>query len=355
MAKTQTPQTTEEVMRIINERNPGSVKLASDESLKVVKVATGILPFDRLIGGGVALGRWYEIYGHESVLKSVLATSIASSFQFDFPEKHVLWVDAEGSFDPEWVSRFDVDMDRINIVSNPRNGEHVIAAIETALESGLYSLVVIDSITALIPTRETEYDPEEADKAMGASGRMTSAMGRRLTRFLKNDCTIVLINQMRDNIGGMVFGADPARPTGGRAIRYYAGQRIELRRGETIKEDRTLIGASGKEQKRKTMTARMINMRVEKDKIGYSEGRQGSLLWIPREGRIDENEYLLSLGMEFGLVKRAAASVTIFPDADDPVSVRGWDNAKKYLEGNTKFKRKLRRSVSENINGKQRS
>ena len=349
MAVKNKPQTITEVMNAINEKIPGAMRLASDDSLRVRKIPTGILPFDKITGGGIALGRWYEIYGQESVLKSVLSTAAASAFQNEFTDKHILWVDAEGSFDPDWVKTFDIDMSRINVLSHPQNGEQVVSSVETALESGLYSLVVVDSITALIPKRETEYDPEDAEKAVGAAGRLTSAMGRRLTRFMKDKYTIIIINQLRDNIGGLTFG-DPAKPTGGRAIRYYAGQRIELRRGETIKQKQIVIGASGKEQTRNIMSARVINMRIEKDKIGSCEGRQSSLLWYPREGRIDEEEYLLTLGMEYGFVKRSSSSVTVLPDDNKyGFSVRGWDNAKSMLIENALSKRKLKRLISREV------
>lgn len=334
------------VMDKINKDYPGALRLASDEFFIVVRVPTGVLAFDRLTGGGIAIGAFTEIYGEYSSLKSFLAIQAAVKFQKLFPDKRVMWVDAEGSFDGDWVSRAGVDMDMMDVIERPETGEAATEIMEIAMKSRGYCLFVVDSIAAMIPKRETEYDASEGVKAVGAAGRMNSATMRRLTRLNQNDCAFILINQVRDAIG-VTFG-DPSRPTGGRAIPFYAGQRIELRRGENIREEVTRIGTSGKNQKRKIIKSRVVNMTMRKDKTAPREGATGLMLWTPDKGEIDEQESLLILGMEDGIVTRAAASITIFPNSKkDKLSVRGWEEAKKQLKKNPKLSKRLRRKINE--------
>ncbi len=256
----------------------------------------------------------------------------------------VMWIDAEGSFDSEWMERFGVDLDRLDVISRPSTGEAMTEIIEIAMMSRGYCLFVVDSIAALIPQRETEYDASEGDKAVGASGRMNSAMMRRLTRLNQNDTAIILINQVRDAIG-VVFG-DPSQPTGGRAIPFYDGQRIEFRRGENVSVERTRTGVGGKQQKRKTIVSRVVNMTMRKDKTAPRENATTLVLWQPSVGRIDEEESILILGMEDGIVKRDASSITFFPDSKKYRKViRGWSAAKDHLRRDSKLRRRLRRRI----------
>lgn len=335
----------QEVMKKINEDYPGALRLASDPYFTIRRVPTGILAFDRLTGGGIPIGRYTEIYGHYSTLKSYISSVIVGAFQKEFPDKRVMWVDAEGSFDSQWIERAGVDLDRLDVIAKPRTGETMTEIIEIAMLSRGYCLFVVDSIASLVPQRETEYEASDTSKAVGAAGRMTSSMMRRLTRLNQNDCAFVLINQVRDAIGVM-FG-DPSKPTGGRAIPFYAGKRIEFRRGETIKKDVVKTGTGGKQQKRSETVARIINMRVEKDKTSANENATGIIMWKPKEGEIDEEESILILGMEDGIVKRASASVTFFPGSKKAVNVSGWDNAKKMLLKDKKLRRKLVRAIQE--------
>lgn len=344
----------QEVMNRINESYPGALRLASDPYFEIKRVPTGILAFDRLTGGGIPIGRYTEIYGHYSVLKSYISSCIVAAFQKEFPDKRVMWVDSEGSFDSSWTERIGVELDRLDVIAKPKTGETMTEIIEIAMLSRGYCLFVVDSIAALIPQRETEYEASDDSKAVGAAGRMTSRMMRRLTRLNQNDCAFILINQVRDAIGVM-FG-DPSKPTGGRAIPFYAGKRIEFRRGETIKKDIVQNGPGGKQQKRTEVVARIINMRVEKDKTSANESSTGILMWRPKDGQIDEEESLLILGMDDGLVKRAAASITIFPGSKkNEVKISGWDNAKKELQKNKKLRRMLHRRIQENTENMNRS
>jgi len=324
----------------INAKHPGALRLANDPYFTIHRVPTGILAFDRLTGGGIPLGRYTEIYGNYSTLKSYISSVACAAFIKEFPDKRVMWVDSEGSFDSEWIERAGVDLDRIDVISKPRTGEAMTEILEIAMLSRGYCLFVVDSIASLMPQRETEYDAGEANKAVGSAGRMTSGMMRRLTRYNQNDCAFIMINQVRDAIG-VVFG-DPSKPTGGRAIPFYAGIRIDFRRGETIKKDVTLTGQGGKQQKRSETVARIINMRIEKDKTGSQENATSLIMWKPKEGEIDEEESILILGMSDGIVKRAASSITLLPDSKKyKTVVSGWDNAKKTLASNTKLRNRM--------------
>lgn len=334
------------LVKKINKDFPGALKLASDEYFSIVRIPTGIVAFDRLTGGGIARGRITEIFGEFSALKSLIAGYSVASYQKEYDDQRVLWVDSEGSFDGEWMERLGIDLDALDVIARPESGEAMTEVIEVAMSSGGYSLIVVDSIAALMPKRESEYEATDGEKAMGAAGKMNSAMMRRLTRLNANDIAIILINQMRESFGVM-FG-DSSKPTGGRAIPYYAGQRIEFRRGENIRTAIKSTGVGGKQQDRKRITSRVINMNMKKDKTAPRENATGMMLWKPEEGIIDEEESLLILGMEDGIVKRAASAITIFPDSKKyKTEVRGWDAAKRVLQKNNKLKKRLRKRIDE--------
>ena len=344
--KKATAMTPKEVMDSINKEYPGALRLASDDYFQIRWVPTGVLAFDRMTGGGIPLGRYTEIFGVESALKSLLATIAASRFQQEFPDKRVMWIDAEGSFDKKWVARWGVDMDRLDVIT-PDTGEQATAILEIAMLSRGYCLFIVDSIAAMTPQREVEYDAEDTTKAMGAAGRMTSQMMRRLTRLNHNDCAFILINQVRDSLGVM-FG-DPAKPTGGRAIPFYAGLRIQNTGGETLKKDVERYKVGGGKGKQRKTEARVISMRVRKDKVGSNEDNTGSILWYPNEGRIDEEESLLLLGIADDIVIRSGPSVRIkFGAGEKKVdqSFKGWANAKEWLRKNPKIARRMALKIS---------
>jgi recombination protein RecA len=336
-----------QVIHDLNVKYPGAIRLGTDESLKIQRIPTGVIAVDVLLGGGIACERYTEIYGQYSVLKSVLCLIAAAQFLEHFEDRKIALVDAEGSFDSHWAQKFGVDLDRMDVI-RPNTGEWLTGILDKIIPTEEYSLIIIDSVAALTPQRELEYEAEEVEKAMGASGRMTSSMMRRITRLLsKHHTTIIIVNQMRDSLGGFTFG-DPSKPTGGRAIPYYAGQRIECRRGEQVTKEVTITGPGGKQLKRKRVVGRVINLRMEKDKTGSRESTTAALLWHNDTGQIDEEESLLILGMEHRFVSRAAASITLFPNSSkNRHGVNGWDNAKVFLRENPKVARRLRRLILE--------
>ncbi len=339
MPRTKKKDSLEEVLKKYN------VRKASDAYYQLRRVPTGCLAFDRLIGGGLPLGRYTEVYGQQSVLKTTIAARAVSAFQKAFLDTEILWIDSEGSYDPAWMGLHGVDNDRVSIIKTD-TGEDTIEVVDVAMQSRAFSLFVIDSISALTPTRELEYDPQDDSKAMGAAGKMTSQMMRRWTRHLDNEHNAMyIINQQRDKIG-VSFG-DPSVTTGGRAIPYYAGVRVELRNGEKQREDvvRTAPG-SGKGTKRRIVVSRTINMRVEKDKCGPRENATQALLLDTRDVPfIDEEDSILTIGIEDGLVERNGAKVTLFPGSSREHSVQGWDNAKRYLVEHDKIRSRLRRRI----------
>jgi recombination protein RecA len=325
-----------------------NVRQASDPYYRLRRVTTGVAAFDRLIGGGVPLGRYIEVYGDLSTLKTTLALKTTVAFLEYFPDKDVLWIDSEGSYDASWAEYLGVDNERVHVIK-PETGEDATEILELTLKSHAFCLFVIDSVTALVPTREDEYEPQETNKAMGAMGRMTSAMFRRLTRLLDNEQNAMyIINQTRDAIG-VVFG-NPSRPTGGKALGYYAGLRVELHSGETVVSESNIVGAGGSNKKRRQTEARMINMRVVKDKCGPREQAFGTIKLSGLGGNlphIDEEESLLALGIEDGLVERNAAAVTIFPNSSKfKHSLRGWENAREYLQQNPRQRERLARRIA---------
>jgi len=323
----------------------GTIKRGSDITFRIVRVPTGLLTIDRLLGGGIACGRFTELYGQYSTLKSYTASAAVAAFQRAFPDKECLWVDAEGSLDPNFLELLGVDLERLIVVPKPQHGEEITEIVEEFMISGTCSLFVVDSIAALMPIRETQYDADEGEKAMGSAGKMTSSMMRRLTAANRYNAALIILNQVRDQIG-MVFG-DPTKPTGGRAIPFYAGQRMDFRRGENIKSEEDVVGAGGKVLKGRLTQARVVNLRMEKDKTAPREGVVGSMLWIPKELRIDEEEEMLILGIEDGIIERNAQSIVFFPNSKKhKTSVRGWSAAKSWLIKNEKRAEVLRGRIN---------
>lgn len=213
------------------------MKLGERTSMQVETTPSGSLSLDIALGvGGVPKGRVVEVYGPEASGKTTLTLHMIAEVQ----KKGGIagFIDAEHALDPVYAERIGVDMDSLYI-SQPDSGEQALEIAETMVRSGAIDIVVIDSVAALVP--KAEIDGEMGDAHVGLQSRLMSQALRKLTAVISNSgCTVVFINQLREKVG-VLFG-NPETTTGGRALKYYASLRLDIRRTESLKQSGEVIG-----------------------------------------------------------------------------------------------------------------
>lgn len=226
------------IKQIEKQFGKGSVmKLGDRVAVDVDVISTGSLTLDAALGiGGYPKGRIIEIYGPESSGKTTLTLHAIAEVQKQ--GGRAAFIDAEHAIDPVYVKNLGVDVDEL-ILSQPDSGEQGLAIAETLIKSNAIDLVVVDSVAALVP--QNELDGEISDNSVGLQARMMSKAMRRLSGLInKTSCSIIFINQLREKIG-IMYG-NPETTTGGRALKFYSSVRIEIRRGEQIKNGTEVIG-----------------------------------------------------------------------------------------------------------------
>ena len=216
----------------------GSVmKLGDFKSMEIEAISTGALNLDIALGiGGIPRGRIIEIYGPESSGKTTLALHAVAEAQKTGGE--AAFIDAEHALDPSYAKKIGVDVDNL-IVSQPDTGEQALEIAEALIRSGAIDIVVVDSVAALVP--KAEIDGDMGDAHVGLQARLMSQALRKLAGTInKTNATIIFINQLREKVGVM-FG-NPETTAGGRALKYYASVRMDIRRIEAIKQDGEVVG-----------------------------------------------------------------------------------------------------------------
>lgn len=227
------------VQQIEKQFGKGAVmKMDGEKMQPIAGIPTGSLSLDIALGGvGVPKGRIIEIFGPESSGKTTLALHIIASSQRTGGV--AAFIDAEHALDPSWAKRLGVKLDDL-LVSQPDTGEQALEICEMLVRSNAVEVIVVDSVAALIPRAEIEG--EMGDSHVGLQARLMSQALRKLTGAIsKSNCTVIFINQIREKIGVM-FG-NPETTTGGRALKFYASIRIDVRRTQTIKEGETPVGS----------------------------------------------------------------------------------------------------------------
>ena len=211
----------------------GSVmKLGEFKAMEIEAIPTGALSLDIALGiGGVPRGRIIEVYGPESSGKTTLALHIVAEAQKMGGE--AAFIDAEHALDPVYAKKLGVDIDNL-IVSQPDTGEQALEITESLVRSGALDVIVVDSVAALVP--KAEIDGDMGDSHMGLQARLMSQALRKLAGAInKSKTVLIFINQLREKIGVM-FG-NPETTTGGRALKFYASVRMDIRKTENIKQD----------------------------------------------------------------------------------------------------------------------
>jgi recombination protein RecA len=286
------------------------MKLGEDTHLDIESISTGCLDLDIALGiGGVPKGRIIEIYGPESSGKTTVALHIAAESQKNGGA--VGFIDAEHALDPSYARKIGVDTENL-IVSQPDTGEQGLEIAEALVRSGAIDVLIIDSVAALVPRAEIEG--EMGDSHMGLQARLMSQALRKLAGTIsKTNCVAIFINQLREKIGVM-FGS-PETTTGGRALKFYASVRLDIRRVDSIKSGDAIIGNRTKVKVTKNKVAPPF--KIAEFDIMYNEG-------ISRNGNI------VDVGVKEEIVQKSGAW---FSYGDIRLG-QGRENAKIYLKDN---------------------
>lgn len=292
----------------------GSIMKLGEQGIKPIDhISTGSLSLDIALGvGGVPRGRIIEIYGPESSGKTTLALHIIANAQKEGGV--AAFIDAEHSLDPAYAGVLDVNIDEL-LLSQPDNGETALEIAETLVRSGAVDIVVIDSVAALVPQKELEGEMGESH--VGLQARLMSQALRKLAGVVnKSNASIIFINQLREKVG-VIFGS-PETTTGGRALKFYASVRMDVRRIDTIKQDGNAVGNRTRVKIVKNKLAPPFKQ-AEFD-IMYGTG-------ISKEGDI------LDIAVDKGIVEKSGAWYSYNGER----LAQGRENAKKQLVANPRL------------------
>ncbi len=297
------------------------MKLGSEEIKQMPSIPTGALSLDLALGiGGIPKGRVVEIYGPESSGKTTLSLHIAAEAQK--AGGVAAFIDAEHALDPIYARALGVDVDEL-LVSQPDTGEQALEIADMLVQSGGLDVIVIDSVAALVP--KAEIEGEMGDHHVGLQARLMSQALRKLTGSIgKSGTTLIFINQIREKIG--VMWGSPETTSGGRALKFYASVRIDVRRIETLK-----VGA---EQIGNRVRAKLVKNKVAPP---FREAEFDIMfgLGISREGS------LLDVAVDRGIVNKAGAWFTY----DDVQLGQGKEKAKMFLRDNSDVAIQLENAV----------
>ena len=301
------------------------MRLGENVKMNVEHIPTGSLSLDAALGiGGLPKGRIVEIYGPESSGKTTVALHCVAEAQKQ--GGIAAFIDVEHALDPIYAANLGVDIDSL-LVSQPDTGEQALEITEQLIRSGAIDIVVIDSVAALVPKAEIEGDM--GDSHVGLHARLMSQALRKLAGALsKANCVAIFINQLREKVG-VIYG-NPEVTTGGRALRFYASVRIDIRKQEAIKEGTTVIGNRTRARVVKNKVAPPFK-EAEFD-IMYGEG-------ISRVGEI------IDLGVKVGVLKRSGAW---FYYGEQRLG-QGRDNTKITLQKNPDIAKEISNLVMEKL------
>ena len=218
----------EETLKIIRSQfgDESVMTLRENVTLKVDKVSSGSLKIDSILGGGLPMGRMVEIYGPEASGKTTITLHVVAECMKKYPDKLAAFIDAEHALDPEYAEKLGVDLDRL-IINQPNSGEEGLEIAEALIRSGDVSVVIIDSVDALTP--EVTIKGDMGDTHVAPLARLMSRGVRKLSGAVKkNNALLVFVNQIREKVG-IMFG-NPETTSGGRALKFYTTQRLEVRK-----------------------------------------------------------------------------------------------------------------------------
>ncbi len=301
------------------------MKLGERANVNVDVISSGSLLIDQALGvGGYPKGRIIEIYGPESSGKTTLALHAIAESQKK--GGRCAFIDAEHAVDPQYAKALGVNIDEL-ILSQPDSGEQALEIADMLVRSQAIDLVVIDSVAALVP--QAELDGEMSDANVGMQARMMSKAMRKMAGIMnRSECTVIFINQLREKIGVM-FG-NPETTSGGRALKFYSSVRVDIRRGEAIKEGKDIIGNKTRVRIVKNKVAPPF--KLAEIEIRYGEG-------VSRVGEI------IDLGVEYDIIDKAGSWYSY---KEDKIG-QGREAVRVYLNSNPKIYDEIHELIKEKM------
>ncbi len=304
----------------------GSVmKLGEFKAMEIEAIPTGALGLDIALGiGGVPRGRIIEVFGPESSGKTTLALHVVAEAQKMGGEP--AFIDAEHALDPVYAKKLGVDIDNL-IVSQPDTGEQALEITEALVRSGALDVIVVDSVAALVP--KAEIDGDMGDSHMGLQARLMSQALRKLAGAInKSKTVLIFINQLREKIGVM-FG-NPETTTGGRALKFYASVRMDIRKVENIKQDGEVLG-------------NRVRVKVIKNKVA-PPFREAEFDVIYGQG-ISKEGNILDMAVNLDIIEKSGSW---FSYNGERIG-QGRENVKRYLAENPKILEEIDKKVRDNF------
>ena len=289
--------------------------------VRVDAIPTGAINLDAAIGvGGIPRGRITEIYGPESSGKTTVCLHVVANAQKQGGT--AAFIDAEHALDTDYAAKLGVDVEKL-LVSQPDTGEQALEICEILVRSGAVDVIVIDSVAALVP--KAEIEGEMGDSHVGLQARLMSQALRKLTGAIaRSNCSVVFINQLRETIGVM-FG-NPETTTGGKALKFYASLRLDIRRIGPVKEKEDVIGSH-------------VRVKVVKNKVA-PPFKQAEFDIMYAEG-ISHTSLLVDIGAESGIIEKSGAWYSY---GDQRIG-QGRENAKLFLKDNPKVMAEIEEKV----------
>ncbi len=308
--------------QIEKEFGKGSVMRLGDKVNENVEViSTGSISLDKALGvGGFPKGRIIEIYGPESSGKTTFALHAVANAQA--AGGFAAFIDAEHALDPVYAKNLGVDIDNL-ILSQPDSGEQALEIAEALIKSGSVDVIVIDSVAALVP--EAELNGEMGDNHVGLHARLMSQAMRKMAGLIsKTNCVAIFINQIREKVGVM-FG-NPETTTGGRALKFFASVRLEIRRGEAIKDGTTVIG-------------NRTNIKVVKNKVAPPfKTAECDIIYGQGISKVGE---IVDLAVDADIIHKSGAW---FSYEGEKIG-QGRENAKEFLKNNPEIAAKIEEQI----------
>ena len=323
MADKKQNRTLEETVKEIKKALGEDAILWGNETVNVDvdAISSGSLLVDKALGiGGYPRGRIIEIYGPESSGKTTLALHAIAEVQKTGGK--AAFIDVENAIEPVYAKNLGVNIDDL-LLSQPDSGEQALEITSMLVRSGAIDLIIVDSVAALVP--QAELDGTMSDNSIGLQARLMSKALRNLAREMnKNKCTVIFINQLREKIG-IMFG-NPETTTGGRSLRFYASVRIEIRRGEAIKQGTEIVGNK-------------TNVKIAKNKVAPPfKTAQIEIRYGEGISRLAE---IIDLGVEYDLLEKSG---TWFSYKGEKIG-QGKENARIYLKEHPEVAEELEKQI----------
>ena len=323
MAEISREQALEEALKKIEkEFGKGSIMRLGDEvDRKIEVIPSGSIALDKALGvGGYPKGRIIEIYGPESSGKTTFALHAIANAQKN--GGFAAFIDAEHALDPVYAKALGVDIENL-ILSQPDNGEQALDIAEALIKSGSVDIIVVDSVAALVP--EAELNGDMGDSHVGLHARLMSQAMRKLAGIInKTNCVAIFINQIREKVGVM-FG-NPETTTGGRALKFYASVRLDIRKGEAIKDGTTILGNK-------------TTIKVVKNKVAPPfKTAEVEIIYGQGISRIGE---IVDLAVKYDIINKAGAWFSY----NGTKIGQGRENTKDFLKNNLELLKEIEEKV----------